>query len=650
MGKPYAKEVERLQETYRAAIVEDGGLCARKFAPLFENPLIAIGSGGSLTAAHLAALLHVETTGHLARAMTPLETTSTSLRFDKMSLVFLTAGGSNADIIGSYRHLMRTEPSASLIICARQKSQLAKIAARHPHSGLVEFDLASGKDGFLATNSLLATSIILTKGYANVTRMDSSSTVLPETLEELLGWEVGFESGLSRLRSECASIWGRPTTVLLHGYWSQPAAIDFESKFTEASIGHLQIADYRHFAHGRHNWIGQRPTDCAVISLETPQDEHIAKETLSLIPAAVPRVRIQTGGNGARGALEAIVYSLCLTQLAGEARDIDPGRPDVSDFGRTLYHLNVYANGQSRRSTPANLRKIAIERKAGVSVDQLARLGTIDNWLQAYKAFVDRLGDGSLAGVVLDFDGTLIACDDRDSPIHEDLSAQLVRLLELGLTIGVATGRGDSVHAALRSALPKRLAKSVVIGFHNGAIISPLSEDAPSVAIDRPSTDLEGLFARLQAQEFLSLSARMRLGCGQITIFPLPGISREYVWDALRAAMSGCSSPGMNVWRSSHSIDITPATVSKRLVVSHLRKLSPALAVGGILCIGDMGKWPGNDYDLLREPLSLSVDEVSPDPETCWRLSPEGVRGVEATLWYLNRIEMREGKVIYNHP
>jgi hypothetical protein len=650
MGKPYAREVERLQETYRAAIVEGGGPHAPKFAPLLGNPLIAVGSGGSLTAAHLAALLHVETTGKLALAMTPLETIRTSLRFDQMSLIFLTAGGSNADIIGSYRHLMRMEPSASLIVCTRQKSQLAKIAARHPYAGLIEFDLPSGKDGFLATNSLLATAIILTKGYRGSAGTTGGTSGLPEELDDLMGWEGGFEAGLARLRLECVPIWDKATTVLLHGYWSQPAAVDFESKFTEASIGHLQIADYRHFAHGRHNWIGQRPADCAVISLEVPQDRHIAEETLSLIPTAVPRVRIQLGGSGAKGALEAIVYSLCLAQLAGEARDIDPGRPDVSDFGRTLYHLNVYRNGQGRRSAPTNLRRIAIERKAGVSIDQLARLGTIDAWQEAYKAFVDRLGEGWLAGVVLDFDGTLIGCDDRDSPIPDELSAQLVRLLELGLTIGVATGRGDSVHAALRSALPKKLAKSVMIGFHNGAIISPLSEDAPTASIDRPSTELEGLFARLQAHGFLSLSATMRLGCGQITIFPLPGISREYVWDGLRAAMDGRSLSGMNVWRSSHSIDINPGRVSKRLVVSHLRRLSPSLAVGGILCIGDMGKWPGNDYDLLREPFSLSVDEVSPDPETCWRLSPEGVRGVEATLWYLNRIETREGKVVYNRP
>lgn len=650
MGKPYAREVERLEETYRATVEQDGDLCATRFAPILVNPLVAVGSGGSLTAAHLAVLLHVERTGQLARAMTPLETTSTSLRFDRTSIIFLTAGGSNADIIGSYRHLMRTEPSASLIICARQKSQLAKIAARHPYSRLVEFDLPGGKDGFLATNTLLATAIILIKGYAAAAGTGDASAVLPDTLDQLLGCEAGFDSWLSNLRSECLPIWARPTTVLLHGYWSQPAAVDFESKFTEASIGHLQIADYRHFAHGRHNWIGQRPEACAVISLESPQDRRIAEETLDLIPASVPRIRIPLGGIGGRGALEAIVYSLCLAQLAGEARSIDPGRPEVSEFGRTLYHLNVYRNGHVRPSAPTNLRRVAVERKAGTSFGNLTRLGTIGAWHQAYDNFMDRLGDVGLAGVVLDFDGTLIGCEDREAPIPEELSSELVRLLDLGLLVGVATGRGDSVHSSLRLALPKRLAKSVLIGFHNGAIISPLSEKVPTAAIDRPSAELGELFAKLQANEFLGLSARMKLGNGQITIYPLPGIPREYVWDALRAAMDDPAACGVNVWRSSHSIDITSVIVSKNLVVSRLRGLSSGLAAGGILCIGDMGKWPGNDYQLLREPLSLSVDEVSPDPNTCWRISPEGVRGVEATHWYLRRIERKQGKVVYTRP
>ena len=71
-------------------------------------------------------------------------------------------------------------------------------------------------------------------------------------------------------------------------------------------------------------------------------------------------------------------------------------------------------------------------------------------------------------------------------------------------------------------------------------------------------------------------------------------------------------------------------------VVSEIKKNVPSNT--DILTIGDRGKWPGNDAALLKEPLSLSVDEVSYSPETCWNLSPAGVRGVQATLLYLKKL------------
>jgi hypothetical protein len=37
--------------------------------------------------------------------------------------------------------------------------------------------------------------------------------------------------------------------------------------------------------------------------------------------------------------------------------------------------------------------------------------------------------------------------------------------------------------------------------------------------------------------------------------------------------------------------------------------------------VGDRGAWPGNDYEILRAPLGLSVDECSLDPDSCWPLT-----------------------------
>jgi hypothetical protein len=94
------------------------------------------------------------------------------------------------------------------------------------------------------------------------------------------------------------------------------------------------------------------------------------------------------------------------------------------------------------------------------------------------------------------------------------------------------------------------------------------------------------------------------------------------------------------VTRSSHSIDIVPKGVSKLNVVSRLRG---EVGDAPLLTIGDRGRWPGNDYALLREPFSLGVDEISVDPITCWNLALPGQRGPAATLEYLKALDAIDG-------
>ena len=61
--------------------------------------------------------------------------------------------------------------------------------------------------------------------------------------------------------------------------------------------------------------------------------------------------------------------------------------------------------------------------------------------------------------------------------------------------------------------------------------------------------------------------------------------------------------------------------------------------VNDILRIGDKGAWPGNDAEMLDHPLGLTVDEASPSRHHCWGLAPAGVKGLQATLYYLDRLE-----------
>ncbi len=223
---------------------------------------------------------------------------------------------------------------------AQKESPLAEkaVACRVP---LYDFDLPAGKDGFLATNTLLATCVLLARAY---THAWSEQETLPPKLDDLLHPEVKLPDFFDALRRRSMVLWERETTLVLHGYATQSAAADLESKFTEAAIGHAQVADYRNFAHGRHHWLARHGEKSGVLAFVTPAERELARKTLGLLPKEVAVVRVDLPEGGVTGGLTAIVLAIYLAGMAGEARGIDPGRPTVPTFGRKIYHLRAMPN------------------------------------------------------------------------------------------------------------------------------------------------------------------------------------------------------------------------------------------------------------------------------------------------------------------
>src|SRR5262249_23358979 len=97
-----------------------------------------------------------------------------------------------------------------------------------------------------------------------------------------------------------------------------------------------------------------------------------------------------------------------------------------------------------------------------------------------YNSFIERLVGARVCAIVADYDGTL--CDEvrRFEPLPSGISAQIKRLLRLGVTFGVASGRGKSVREQLRRAIPLERWDRVVVGDYNGGDLGLLSDD------DRP--------------------------------------------------------------------------------------------------------------------------------------------------------------------
>jgi hypothetical protein len=603
---------------------------------------VAVGSGGSLTAAYLLANLHQKHVGKVAIAQTPLEVTHGALTGD-VSLWLVTAGGNNPDIRSCFSQFVRREPRQLCVLCGVEGSPLAKEVQQYEYVDLFEFARPSGKDGFLATNSLFAFSLLITRAYAEE---HDASWSPRQLLDDIFSGGLSDSGQLQKVRTVCEPLWGLDTLIVLYGPLCQVGAVDLESKFTEAALGSVKIADYRNFAHGRHHWLAKRGDKSGVIAFISPSDRELAGNTLALLPPTVPVVRIELSGDDFSVPLASLLFTLHLTNWAGSARGIDPGRPGVPQFGRRLYHLRLPFNRkQGTEAILSDHETIAIERKAGLSVERLEKRGDLPHWRNAYRQFLDKLLEASYQAIVFDYDGTLVDPRKRFEPPQTEVIQEIIRLLENGIPVGIATGRGSSVRRDLQTCLRPELWRAILIGYYNGADIGSLDDDAHPDRSGNPCADLGPIVVALeQSREFPEIGT-LKKKVYQLTLEPRQLGLGSRLWDVAQQIVQWTGQHNVTIVRSSHSVDILAPGISKTLLLDRLRttrgKSQKDMA---ILTIGDRGHWPGNDFQLLREPYSLSVDETSVDPLTCWNLAPRGHRGIQATLGYCRALRVEKGR------
>ena len=354
-----------------------------------------------------------------------------------------------------------------------------------------------------------------------------------------------------------APLWVRPTTVVLHGRATRIGAIDLESKFTEAALGHLQVADYRNFAHGRHHWLAKRGATSGVLAFITESDREIAERTLEAIPSDIPQARVVFEGRPNTVALASLLAALRLSGWAGSSRGIDPGRPGVPEFGRKLYRMPLSAPRRETEVPGLGQRESAsISRKAGVGVSRLAASGELASWRDAYSAFTRRLCEGRFVGVVLDYDGTVVDARDRFVPARPRIATELLRIAQSGALIGVATGRGASVRRDLQKCLPRSIWPRFVIGYYNGADIAALDDDGAPDGSHNVCAALEGLADALRSQAELATSVRQHDRRFQITLEAIRPISEERLWTLVSDIVRQAGNDEISLTCSSHSIDI----------------------------------------------------------------------------------------------
>ena len=616
MGKAYSSELDQVEATL--------DWCSRQSVDLLRAaanpPLICVGAGGSFSAAVFAAACVERHLGAISIPMSPLEYVQRSQHLARHATLLISAEGKNADILHAAATAVVASDEVSALTFSPASPLVKLLHERSPRAAVLALAAPWGKDGYLATNSLLATVALLAKrfGYA---------ATAERPLLELANWRAGRPPLVDALAAGAR-------LLVLHAMSGTTAAVDAESKFAEAALGTVQRCDLRQFAHGRHIQLVQGRDRMACLAIVSEAELELWLATRRELPPEVTVATCLTPSDLAGAALTGLCAVYGLVEAIAFRGVRDPGQPVVPEFARRLHALRTVAyEPLTVQEGAPHSRKVQTLLSSGLPPSEVgAALGRIRSALES----------ASFEAVALDFDGTCCETSQRIGGIDAGVASELLRLGRAGVQVGFATGRGDSLYKNLRSVLPPDIWPNVLLGCHSGSTVISLADAWPPVPVD---SSLDPILSTLDSLGVTTASGYVvRAHGGQLTVEhrdPTRFAEAALILNDAIVAM-----PGWRLFRSAHSMDLLAPTTSKRTVVDRLVRLGHPGTDMAVLRIGDRGEVPGNDSEWLQDPCGISVDGVSPDPESCWDALPFDGSALQRTLRCLQALEPRgDGRV-----
>ena len=591
-GRSYESELADLPATL--ALVDASPVpdeLADLVVTLRSLPSTHVGSGGALAVARFASTLCTEVAGRVSSALTPMA--FCEARVTAGCTVLFSASVGHHDI-------------SAAAACAREHLRLPLFLVTLRDADSLPGSLSgewirtvelrgAPPDGFLATNSVLLMAAWLAKAFVETQRRTPDAGPLQDL-------STSYEP---------ARLPAGKSLLVLHGYRTEAVALDLETRLQETGLRTVQTVDYRNFAHGRHVGLNLGADQTTVVALIDDSVKSVAEETLRILPPSIDRIELRGRAPWPWSVPDLLLQSMHLVGGLARTEKVDPGRPEVSQYGRRLYHLPILAS--RRADEPAVIRKM---RALGAPPEEQPVRTLVKLALERWREDISNIPVGA---VVLDFDGTCCFTHARHLGTDPRVRRELVRLLGEGLLVGLASGRGRSLHADLRAWIPQQLWDRVALGLYNGGLVLGLGEPLvpPSAAVPSALRKVRLACDALGLSEMIHIDERPY----QVSMTVGPDISVDECRLLVEGALVG--EPGLSILASSHSVDVVPRPTNKMAVMD-------ALDIGerDFLAVGDRGDREGNDFELLNAVnWSLSVDRVSAALDRCWNLSPASRTG-----------------------
>jgi len=548
-----------------------------------------IASGGAAPASVIAADLHTEHAGGTAEVLSPLAFIEKRKKVARSVAVVFSARGRHPDSAMAVSHALHAQMDV-VLFTTRPSADLPKPFDQSRVS-VVTVPSTRAKDGFLATGSVLsmASSAAVVYGCA-----------LPAALEPISVKLAGDSDNI----------------IVLHGVNGRAAALDIQIRHEELGLASVETTDFRNFAHGRHVGLERRSAKTLVLALITPDVKAIAERTLRTIPKHVAVFRLASPARGVVGSLQLLASAMHVPLEAASLQSISPSRPPVPSFGRELYHLPFKRMYPPPVDTPVTRKISAIG--AGQAHASARVLESYDSWRRWVR-------QQDIQTLVLDYDGTCVSTSERFELPRREVRDALVDLLDRGLNLAFASGRGKSLFHDLRVWVPESFHAQVHLGLHNGSWRQPLA--SPLEFNERELGWVRILEAHLEPYAALG-AISIRRAASQIGVEPRGrAMTIEAAQSIVATAAQELGLP-VQVVASGHSVDVLSLDSGKAKFLTDMQsKLGTALA------IGDQGAPGGNDFALLSATrASVSVDACSPALDRCWQIGRAGRRGPDALL------------------
>lgn len=301
-----------------------------------NTPLYCFSSGGASSSLHYCALLY-ETNRGMAKALTPLMMASLSDETLKSAKILLfSKSGHGKDEEQIVNRAVKVNPQG---VCAISRDNggenhlIQTVIEKTGTNNWFQFKWPEFEGGFISSVSPFAVMGLFYKAFTRdsdiVSKLNIDLTPSNCYSYKTKGGEV-IEESKSNIK----------TFIALYSGWSEPTAIDFESKMVESGIASVQLCDYRNFCHGRFIFLSNHFEDTAFVLFVTPREKEFVRRFIyeargdygksELFPSATKIITIETEMDSPLATIDLMIKtSVCFSDIAKDngQEPLSPNNP-----------------------------------------------------------------------------------------------------------------------------------------------------------------------------------------------------------------------------------------------------------------------------------------------------------------------------------